>query len=129
MTARTGGARLHGKGDQVRAVPLPAPARTALLDWLAERGREDGPLWTGQRGTLTISGITQVVLAVGRVAGIAGLRPHTLRHTYATRLRRGSADPAQVQYLLGHASVATTGRYFRAGIAEVADMVEHVFGD
>ncbi|GAA2165061.1 site-specific integrase [Actinomadura napierensis] len=62
-------------------------------------------------------------------AGIAGLRPHALRHTYGTRLRRGGADPAQVQYLLGHAWVNTAGRYFRAGAAEVAGMVEHVFGD
>ena len=45
---------------------------------------------------LTISGITQVVLAVGEDAGIAGLRPHRLRHAYATRLQ-GGADPAQVQ--------------------------------
>ncbi|WP_407061580.1 tyrosine-type recombinase/integrase [Actinomadura napierensis] len=69
------------------------------------------------------------MLAVGDAAGIAGLRPHALRHTYATRLRRGGADPAQVQYLLGHASVATSGRYFRAGAAEVASVVEHVFGE
>ncbi|GAA2168004.1 hypothetical protein GCM10009727_89030 [Actinomadura napierensis] len=32
VTARTGDVRLHGKGDQVRTVPLPAPARAALLD-------------------------------------------------------------------------------------------------
>ncbi|MFF0526594.1 tyrosine-type recombinase/integrase [Actinomadura nitritigenes] len=129
VTARTGTVRLHGKNDQVRIVPIPAPVRAALLDYLAERGRKDGPLWRGQRGPLTISGITQVVLAVGAAAGIEGLRPHMLRHTYGTRLRRGGADPAQVQYLLGHASVATAGRYFRAGAAEVAELVERVYGD
>jgi integrase len=127
ITARTGEIVLRGKGDEVRTNPIPAPARQRLAAWLRERGTEPGPLWTGQRGQLTISGITQVVLAVGEDAGITGLRPHRLRHTYGTRLRQGGADIAQVQALLGHASLDTAGRYFRAGAAETAAVVETVF--
>jgi integrase/recombinase XerC len=84
------------------------------------------PLWTGQRG-LTDSGITQVVLAAGDDTRVTGLRPHRLRHTFATRLRQGGADPAQVQALLGHASLDTSARYFRAGPAETAAVIERVF--
>jgi site-specific recombinase XerD len=128
LTARTGHIRLHGKGDEVRTVPLPPIAREHLAAWLHERGNHDGPLWIGQRGRLTISGLTQVVLAVGDDAGmITGLRPHRLRHTYATRLRQGGADPAQVQALLGQASIETAARYFRAGRAEQAAAVDCVF--
>ncbi|MEV5707975.1 tyrosine-type recombinase/integrase [Actinoallomurus sp. NPDC052274] len=127
ITPRTGTVRLHGKSDEVRTVPLPAIARSRITDWLDERGREVGPLWTGQRGRLTDSGIAQVVLAVGKAAGIEGLRPHRLRHTFATRLRQGGADPAQVQALLGHSSLDTSARYFRAGPAETAAVVERVF--
>jgi integrase len=127
ITARTGRVRLLGKSDQVRVVPLPVRARERVSAWLLERGRKPGPLWLGQRGPLSVSGLTQVVLAVGRQAGIEGLRPHRLRHTYATRLRQGGADVAQVQALLGHASVETAGRYFRAGAGEQADVVEQVF--
>jgi len=127
LTARTGHIRLHGKGDEVRTVPLPPVGREHLAAWLDERGTHDGPLWAGQRGRLTISGITQVVLAVGEDAGIPGLRPHRLRHTYATRLRQGGADPAQVQALLGQASIETAARYFRAGTAEQAAVVDRVF--
>ncbi|MCX0275605.1 tyrosine-type recombinase/integrase [Nocardia zapadnayensis] len=127
ITARTGTVRLHGKGDETRTVPLPAIARTHIVAWLDERGREPGPLWTGQRGRLTDSGITQVVLAVGRDARITGLRPHRLRHTFATRLRQGGADPAQIQAVLGHTSLDTAARYFRAGPAETAAVIEHVF--
>ncbi|WP_436799088.1 tyrosine-type recombinase/integrase [Micromonospora fulviviridis] len=68
-----------------------------------------------------------MVLAVGAGVGLPGLRPHRLRHTYATRLRQGGADPAQVQALLGHASLDTTARYFRAGAAEQAAVVERIF--
>lgn len=73
-----------GAGDQVRTVPLPPIARTRISAWLDSRGRHPGPLWIGRRGALTISGIVQVVLAVGDDAKLPGLRPHRLRHTYAT---------------------------------------------
>ena len=129
VTERTGTLRLHGKGDEVRDVPVPQDARKAIRAWLDERGREPGPLWLGQRGRLTVSGITQVVLAVGADADLPGLRPHRLRHTYATRLRQGGADPAQIQALLGHASIETSARYFRAGAEEQAAIVEAVFGN
>lgn len=132
ITARTGQARLIGKGDQTRTVPIPSGARDRLTAWLAERATAGhpptGPLWLGQRGPMTISGITKAVLAVGADAGLPGLRPHRLRHTYATRLRENGADPAQIQLLLGHASIETTQRYFRASAGEVAELVERVFG-
>ncbi|WP_131786702.1 tyrosine-type recombinase/integrase [Protofrankia symbiont of Coriaria ruscifolia] len=127
ITSRTGQVRLYGKGDEVRVVPLPATARVRISAWLLKRGNAPGPLWTGQRGRLSTSGITQVVLAVGAAAHLPGLRPHRLRHTYATRLRQGGADPAQVQALLGHGALESTARYFRAGTAEVAAVVEQIF--
>lgn len=69
----------------------------------------------------------QVVLAVGEDAKLPGLHPHRLRHTYATRLRQGGADPAQIQALLGHATLETVSRYFRAGTAEQAAVIEKIF--
>ncbi|MER6831966.1 tyrosine-type recombinase/integrase [Streptosporangium sp. NPDC000563] len=134
ITARSGTARLHGKDDEVRTVPLPVPARERLTAWLLARAEllaarpaladavGDG-LWAGQRGRLTVDGVTDVVRAVGKDAGLPGLRPHRLRHTYATRLREAGADHAQIQALLGHASIETTARYFRASATEVADLV------
>ncbi|MGW0586392.1 tyrosine-type recombinase/integrase [Streptosporangium sp. NPDC002607] len=135
ITARSGTARLHGKGDEVRTVPLPVPARERLTAWLLARAEllaarpaladavGEG-LWAGQRGRLSVDGVTDVVRAVGKDAGLPGLRPHRLRHTYATRLREADADHAQIQALLGHASIETTARYFRASATEVADLVD-----
>lgn len=127
VTARTGTARLLGKGDEVRAVPVPAPGRTRLSAWLLQRGADPGPLWSGQRGALTVSGLTQAVLAVGAEAGVEGLRPHRLRHSYATRLRQHGADAAQIQALMGHSAAESTARYFRAGAAEITAAVEDAF--
>ena len=93
VTARTGGIRLRGKGDEVRSVPLSKRARDLISAWLDKRGRHPGPAWPGQRGPLTVSGITEVVLAAGADAGIPGLRPLRCRHTFGTRLRQGRSRP------------------------------------
>jgi len=127
LTARTGQVRLLGKGDQPRHVPLPARTRERVAALVTTLDPPEGALWRGQRGPLTVAGITQLVLAVGAHAAIPGLRPHRLRHTYATRLREDGADVAQIQALLGHHSVDTSGRYFRAGHAELTALVDRVF--
>lgn len=44
-------------------------------------------------------------------ANVARFHPYLLRHSYATLLRRGGADIADVQELLGHKSPKTTQRY------------------
>jgi hypothetical protein len=41
----------------------------------------------------------------------------------------GRSRPAQIQAMLGHASVDTAGRYFRSGSAENAAVIERVFSD
>ena len=128
VTARTGEVRLHGKGNEVRSVQLSKRARELVSAWLDVRGRHPGPVWTGQRGPLTISGITQVVLAAGDDAGIRACAPPLpghLRHAAPP----GRSRPAQVQAMLGHASIDTAARYFRSGSAENAAVIERIFGD
>lgn len=53
------------------------------------------------------------------------LTPHALRHTMATlMLTSGAADVAVVQRLLGHSSLATTGRYLDEVREELAAAVD-----
>src|SRR4051812_30325499 len=44
-------------------------------------------------------------------AGVEKVNPYKLRHSYATLLRRGGVDVADVQELLAHKSSKTTQRY------------------
>ncbi len=50
---------------------------------------------------------------LGDHAGIPGLHPHTLRHTFATSGVDAGADVLKVATALGHASPSTTMRYVR----------------
>lgn len=66
------------------------------------------------------------VKRVGVDAGVAGLSPHPLRHTYATLLMETGANLRVVQEALGHASVATTQIYTRVRSADMRSAVDRI---
>lgn len=110
--------RVFGKGSKERVVPLLGAAARALTAYL-ERGRgalagrrpSDAVFLNARGGRLSRQSVHAICERYGRVAGIEGLHPHTLRHSFATHLLEGGADLRAVQELLGHASVATTQLY------------------
>ncbi len=114
--------RLSGKGEKQRIVPVGRFARQALEHYLV-RGRpalataarrasaSPGVFLNARGGRLTRQGAWTVLRAAALRAGIAGVSPHTLRHSFATHLLDGGADVRVVQELLGHASVTTTQVY------------------
>jgi integrase/recombinase XerD len=113
-------ARLVGKGDRQRVVPIGRYAVRALEAYLvrgrpalARRGRGTPALFLNQRGArLGRQSAWAVLQDCARRAGVqAHVSPHTLRHSFATHLLDGGADVRVVQELLGHASVTTTQIY------------------
>lgn len=118
VNLREGWVRVLGKGAKERMIPIHDRARRALSRWLdlrAERfeGRRAAPeVFLSRTGkALSRVQLWRDMAALGRKAGLGRLHPHLLRHTFATHLLRGGADPRSVQEMLGHASLATTQIY------------------
>ena len=111
--------RVFGKGSKERVVPLGAKARDAIAVYLTAgrprlvKPRTGSELFISERGR-AISRKTVWAL-VKRYAKRAGLsprvKPHLLRHSFATHLLKGGADLRAIQEMLGHASIGTTQIY------------------
>ena len=112
---------VRGKGDKERMVPLSAPARAAVLAYLAVRPRflpaGGQSRWLfpsrGGSGHLTRHRVGQLLKALAAAAGLspAKVSPHVLRHAFASHLLDHGADLRSVQRMLGHADISTTQIY------------------
>jgi len=127
LSERRGKIIVRGKGEKIREVPLNAEAREALRLWLSARPAvPDDAIFVGRRGKLTPSGVWRIIRECARRAGVEA-HPHTLRHTFATRLlREAGADLVTVAEILGHESLNTTARYTRPSEADLEAAVERL---
>jgi integrase/recombinase XerD len=108
--------RVRGKGSKVRLVPLGRAAMQRLSKWLAVRAEWkpcEPAVFIGQRGArMGRTSLWSVVKRAAREANLRGnVKPHTLRHSFATHLLDGGADLRAVQEMLGHADIGTTQIY------------------
>jgi len=110
--------RVSGKGGKQRLVPMGAPAKETLGQYLSVArpalagSRAVKALLLSVRGrALTRIAVWQIVRRNARGAGLNHVHPHMLRHSFATHLLMGGADLRVVQELLGHADIATTQIY------------------
>lgn len=111
--------RVFGKGAKERVVPMGGKACDALRTYLVSgrphlvKPRTGSQLFLNRLGTaLSRVALWMIVKAYARRAGIAkNVKPHALRHSFATHLLSGGADLRAIQEMLGHASIATTQIY------------------
>lgn len=120
-----GSARVVGKGNKERLVPLGSKAVAALRAYLARRDElasatrnEARAVFLSKRGArLGVRRIQELVKRHGVLAaGRADLHPHALRHSCATHLLDGGADLRSIQELLGHSTLSVTQRYTHTSI-------------
>jgi integrase/recombinase XerC len=115
-------ARVIGKGNKERRVPIGGHAERALQRYLPERSALAHPktgavdptaLLLNQRGQrLGVRAVQLLVRRYGTLgAGRPDLHPHALRHSCATHMLAGGADLRVIQEMLGHSSLSTTQRY------------------
>ncbi|MFK7960571.1 MAG: tyrosine recombinase [Phycisphaerales bacterium] len=123
--------RVNGKGGKQRLVPIGQPAIEATEAWLAERrpdlaksGRHENRLLLSNSGRpLERVAVWQIVRRNAERAGLVGVHPHMLRHSFATHLLSGGADLRIVQELLGHSDIATTQIYTHVDQARLREVV------
>lgn len=110
--------RVRGKGSKERMVPMHERAAAVLRRYLLARqkrfqGRSTAPeVFVSRAGRkLSRMQLWRDIRSLGKKAGVRGLHPHTLRHSFATHLLSGGADLRALQEMLGHASLTTTQLY------------------
>lgn len=117
--------RVTGKRGKTRVVPLPRMTAELLARYLSSARsalvKSPTPLLiVSDRGKPLMRQTAYKRLGeLCREAGLKGIGPHTLRHSYAVHLLKGGADLRAVQELLGHESIATTQVYTQLDMAEV----------
>ncbi|MSS72403.1 MAG: tyrosine recombinase XerC [Candidatus Latescibacteria bacterium] len=124
LSVETGTARVLGKGDKERIVPIGQKAAEALRLYLDRRSDlippgvpDERALFLNRRGRrLSDRGIQGIVSR--RLLRTTGRRlsPHALRHTFATHLLNAGADLNAVKELLGHVSLSTTQVYTHVSV-------------
>lgn len=117
--------RLHGKGNKERLLPLWTETANALHRLRGMSGATDGQYVFLNRNSqpITRDGVAYVlgkyVAAAARdnpVLRRKHITPHVLRHSCAVALLQSGTDVTVIRDYLGHASVATTGRYITTNL-------------
>ena len=119
LNLEVGFLRCMGKGSKERIVPLGKEAISAVNKYLLEarpklaRPFSENTLFLSRLGKrISRQSFWKLVKAYSSKAGIQkAIRPHSLRHSFATHLLERGADLRSVQEMLGHADISTTQIY------------------
>lgn len=107
--------RVLGKGSKQRIVPVAEKALNTLNAYLEYRKPllQGTPVFVKKDGNrISTDCVRRIVKKWAGYLGISeGVSPHTLRHTFATKLLEAGADLRSVQELLGHVDLTTTQMY------------------
>jgi integrase len=97
-------------------VPLASPAVHCLLEHAGDDARS-GPVFLAQDGRpLSASTLDKAWQRIRKRAGIADARLHDLRHTVGTYAGSAGLNAFLVRDLLGHKTLAMTGRYVERNV-------------
>ena len=121
--------RIFGKGSKERIAPIGSTAINAVQNYLVSarpsfvKAHTGSALFLSQRGR-AISRKTVWVMIKQQAAKIGinkPIKPHLLRHSFATHLLEGGADLRAIQEMMGHADISTTQIYTAVQANRLAD--------
>ncbi|MCM8825802.1 MAG: tyrosine-type recombinase/integrase [Candidatus Omnitrophica bacterium] len=115
---KDGWIKVTGKGDRERIVFFPSYIRP-LLEYLISKGKVF--LFESRNGRpITRQNLWKIVKQAGKRAALeTNLKPHMLRHTFATQLLESGMDIRIIQELLGHKSISTTKIYTQVSKSQI----------
>lgn len=121
--------RVFGKGSKERIAPIGSPALQAVRDYLTGgrprfiKAKTGSELFLSQQGRAISRKMVWVMIKDhAQRAGIQKpIKPHLLRHSFATHLLEGGADLRAIQEMLGHADISTTQIYTSVQSQRLAD--------
>jgi len=122
----SGFVRVYGKGRKERIVPFGDNAANALREYLETRTdiASSSPLFLNKNGKRLSD--TAIFLILRKMAARAKftrkIKPHMLRHSFATHLLNNGCDIRGVCEMLGHSSLATTQIYTHVSIEKLKDV-------
>ncbi|TXC77143.1 tyrosine-type recombinase/integrase [Luteibaculum oceani] len=100
-----------GKGKKDRVSILSERMAVGLTKYLAAYSPNywlfEGP----NRNQYGASSVGMLVKRAAKLAGLKGVTPHVLRHSFATHMMEGGTDTRLIQKLLGHEKLDTTAIY------------------
>ncbi len=108
--------KVKGKGSKERIVPLNKTAAMFVEKHILSSGAAisgDGYLFAGAGGRpLSRVSFWKRLKKNAAAAGILkNVKPHSIRHSFASHLLEGGADLRSIQEMLGHSSISTTQIY------------------
>ncbi|MGC2978034.1 tyrosine-type recombinase/integrase [Brevibacterium sp. FAM 25378] len=107
-----------GKNGRVLVLPMPTDVGDTLVQYLRVRHAKSGVRHVFIRSLAPVtalgrSGISNVVTARAKAAGLTGVYAHRLRHTLAAGILASGGDLESIRQLLGHADSAQSLSYAR----------------
>jgi len=121
--------RVLGKGAKERIAPIGSAAVTAVRNYLATgrprfvKAKTGSELFLSQQGRAISRKMVWVMIRqhAAKVGIKKPIKPHLLRHSFATHLLEGGADLRTIQEMLGHSDISTTQIYTSVQANRLAD--------
>lgn len=137
-TTEDGQLLIQGKGGKVRTTFLSPIAQEIIQKYLQARGWDENPYLfiafsknqqPGGKKSLTPRMVQMMIKSHAQYIGIyKNITPHTLRHSFATKILFSGGDIRSVQTLLGHSSISTTQIYTHITDWQIRELHQKVFG-